>query len=136
MISKIDTIDTSIEVEEPEWIDELVNDKPLTKWGHFKSIFRKEKSFDLNSGISIDSRTIVSRDFILLSKHESPRFGENSRENYESFVSEIKPSKSTKYKYQLISLMSKKFQLTTPKFEDMGKGSFTLFWEQFKSNFS
>ncbi|QEU61855.1 hypothetical protein KDRO_E07380 [Kluyveromyces lactis] len=137
MFSKIDTIDTSITVEDPEWVGELEEDKVKTKWDTFKSIFKKSKTFNMNSGVSFDSRMIISRDFVLnVDEHaESPRFGD-VQEPFESYVSDLKPTRSIKHKYQVISLVSRKFQLNTPKFEDMGKGSFAFFWEQFKNNFT
>lgn len=133
LFTKIDSIEDEIILQDPEWVSELHEDNSSKKWKTFKSVFKKTKSFDMNSGLSVDSQMIKSKDFVLdMNKPGgSPTFGE-VQEPFESYVSELKPNKSIKEKYQLISGLSKKYHLSTPKFEDMGKGSLSLFWDHLR----
>ncbi|CDO92452.1 unnamed protein product [Kluyveromyces dobzhanskii CBS 2104] len=137
MFEKIDKIDDSILVKDPDWMEELDFQESKTKWGTLKSMFKKSKVFNMNSGVSYDSSMILSRDFVLNLDElaESPRFGD-VQEPLQRYYSDVEPAIPMEKRYHLISLVSRKLQLATPKFEDMGKGSLRFLWEHFRSSFT
>lgn len=150
ILGQIETIDSSLCIEEPEWILEVEQwelaqmdqqKEVMTLWGRCKQLFKKEQPFNLNSGASIESVIIRSSDFALFDYGRynggSPTFG-NIADHFESYISDFKsPCNMIKGKYQMISLMSeKRKELRTPRFEEMGKGPFSLFLDCFRRRLS